>query len=474
MLVDAVRSALFNQCRVREGQTILQGFSGGADSLCLLYVLTQMPLKVIAATFNHGLREESQAEVEHCRRVAEELGCEFITEAGDVQGTAARKHLSLEEAARILRYQFLFDAAISNNADAVAVAHNADDQVETVLMHLLRGAGSSGLSGMPYRSGDPLGRSTIPLIRPLLGVWRTDIRDFCRESGLIAVEDASNQDPTYFRNRLRLELLPDLETYNVAVKKHLWQTASILAEENAGLDEEVNRALPEILSGSGKNWRQLHVQTFNRFPYWLKRRTVRSLLHDLKSTLRDIDFYQVENCIKFMAHPSFGKICQVGEDFELFCVDHENVLLVERSFSPTELWPQVPGGASVPLCAPGEIALAGGWRLRLHYRDQIRIETLGKDPWQAVVDAATVISPLSLGRPEKGETFNPYGMEKTKVKLGDFFTNVHLPARARADWPVVRSGDRIIWIPGYRIADDCKVTPHTQKYLCMELKRETA
>jgi len=307
MLVDAVRNALFNQCRVKEGQTILQGFSGGADSLCLLYVLTHLPVKVVAATFDHGLREESKAEVEYCSKIADELGCEFITEAGDVRGAAIREHLSLEEAARILRYQFLFDAAGTIKADAVAVAHNADDQVETVLMHLLRGAGSSGLSGMPYRSGDPLERSAIPLIRPLLAVWRDEIRSFCQENGLTALEDASNQDSTYFRNRLRHELLPDLATYNVAVKKHLWQTASILAEENGALDEEANQALPEILIGSGKNWRQLRIQAFDQLPFWLRRRMIRLLLQDLKSTLRDINFHQVEKSIEFMADPAFGK-----------------------------------------------------------------------------------------------------------------------------------------------------------------------
>ena len=146
--------------------------------------------------------------------MAEERGLSFVLGCTDVSALAEEQKLSIEEAARVARYRFLFEQARQLKAQAVAVAHNADDQVETVLMHLLRGAGLGGLKGMPYRAILPVWDEAIPLVRPLLGVWRSEIEVYCRQHSLEPIEDASNQDTTFFRNRLRHQLLPTLQEYN--------------------------------------------------------------------------------------------------------------------------------------------------------------------------------------------------------------------------------------------------------------------
>ena len=261
-----MHEVLFGKCKLTPGARIVAGFSGGADSLCLLHLLKLQQVEVIAAHFNHHLRSEADAEAAACRTTAETWGVPFVEGTGDVQGFSTMHKLSIEEAARILRYRFLFETAKTQTASAVAVAHHADDQVETILMHLLRGAGSNGLAGMQYLSADPLGESDIPLIRPLLGIWRSEIQQYCAEHQLAPLEDATNSDPAYFRNRIRLELIPQLETYNSEFKKHLWQTASIVADENHYLESETEKVLAQTLVKTGNQWALVNASALHDQP----------------------------------------------------------------------------------------------------------------------------------------------------------------------------------------------------------------
>ena len=160
------------------------------------------------------------------RKLAEEMKLPFVSESADVRGYAEEHKLSLEEAARMLRYRFLFAQARAHRAGAVAVGHTADDQVETILMHFLRGAGLAGLKGMAGRTLLPEFDREIPLVRPILHLWRHETEAYCREHDLQPVHDPSNTDETYFRNRLRHSLIPELEKYNPRFKETLLRTAA--------------------------------------------------------------------------------------------------------------------------------------------------------------------------------------------------------------------------------------------------------
>src|SRR5512136_2975940 len=167
-----LETILQERCELEPGKPVLVGVSGGADSLCLLGILRETGYQVIVAHFNHRLRPEADQEAAAVSELAKSRGLPFVSAEADVRQVAVTQSLSLEEAARMLRYRFLFTAAKENSAQAVAVGHTADDQVETVLMHFLRGAGLAGLKGMEYRTILPVFDPLIPLVRPLLMLWR--------------------------------------------------------------------------------------------------------------------------------------------------------------------------------------------------------------------------------------------------------------------------------------------------------------
>lgn len=219
------------------------GVSGGPDSLCLLDLARQIStLDIIVAHFNHKLRPEADREAEIVRQVAEQIGLPFVTDSADVQVYASENRLSLEEAARLLRYRFLFAQARIQHAGLVAVGHTADDQVETILMHFLRGAGLAGLKGMAGRACPNEFDREIPLVRPILHLWRRETESYCHEHNLHPINDPSNTDETYFRNRLRHNLIPELENYNPRFKNVLLRTAEALAGDYEVVADSIDLA----------------------------------------------------------------------------------------------------------------------------------------------------------------------------------------------------------------------------------------
>ena len=236
IVLEQFVSVLEEKCLLDPGLPVLAGVSGGPDSLCMLDVLRQLGYRLIVAHLDHSLRPDAAQEAEHLRQLVEGYGLPFVLERGDVQAYAASHRLSIEEAAREVRYRFLFEQAARHQAQAVAVGHTANDQVETVLMHLLRGSGLTGLRGMSYRSLPNPWSQTIPLVRPLLGAWREQILSHLEQNGLQPSLDASNLDTRFYRNRLRHELIPQLENLNPGVRQRLWQMADVLAEDEAVLE----------------------------------------------------------------------------------------------------------------------------------------------------------------------------------------------------------------------------------------------
>ena len=199
--------------------------------------LRQAGYPVIVAHFNHQLRPDSDMEANALEKTVSRKMIASIFESGDVRGYAESEGLSIEEAARTLRYRFLFEQARECDAQAVAVGHTADDQVETVLMHFLRGAGLTGLKGMSYRSFLPVFDESIPVVRPLLDIWREETVLYCAANGLRPYYDPSNDSLNFLRNRIRHLLIPQLETYNPRFREALWRTAHSLAGDYSALIE---------------------------------------------------------------------------------------------------------------------------------------------------------------------------------------------------------------------------------------------
>jgi len=465
MELEKLRKVLEEECALTQEVPLLVGVSGGADSLCLLDALHRLDLPLIVAHFDHGLRPESAADAERVRAEAQARGLPFVTDRQDVGALAREKSFSIEEAARVARYGFLYDQARQHAAQGIAVAHTADDQVETVLMHLLRGAGISGLKGMTYRIIHPEWDIEIPLLRPLLNVWRTEIEAWCAEHDLQPVQDASNDDTSFFRNRLRHELIPYLGGYNPRIKEVLWRMSQSLTGDHEVLELAIEVAWDEVRLREGDDFVELSERTFGLYPLGMQRSLIRRAISCLRPLLRDIDFDSVERALAFVAAPTDSGYMDLIANLVMW-VENGHFFLAERHARVIDPgWPQMLQGMELRLDVPGEVQM-GGWLLTATVHTGVELAELTEvldDPWQAWLDADLVTLPLAVRTRRPGDRFRPLGMGGHSMKLSDFWVNEGLNRRARDGWPLVFSGEELASVPGFRPAHLFRLTDQTRR-----------
>lgn len=473
MDLDRFREIVERECRLSAQRPVLVGVSGGPDSLCLLDGLARLGFSPVVAHFDHQLRPESAQDAAAVRRAAEDLGLPFCLGSQDVAAYAAAERLSIEEAARVLRYRFLFAEAHRCQAQAVAVGHTADDQVETVLMHLLRGSGIAGLTGMDFISQNAAWDPEIPLVRPLLAFWRSETVSYCLERGLSYVTDASNQDTTFFRNRLRRELIPILETYNPQVRLALWRMSRVLARDEAVVRAAIDRAWEACHAEVKPGAVTLDLAAFQALAAELRSGVLRRAVAALLPGLRDVDFSMTGRALRFLESGAPGQI-DLLKGLRLFTEGGRLVIAFPDAPAPSD-WPQLELEEERRVDVPGWVDLPGGWRLAADWAGLEEVPDLNTkreaSPWEAWLDAQALRGELSVRPPRRGDRFRPLGMAGHSVKLSDFWINHKLPRRARAAWPLVTAGDEIVWVPGFRPADFVQISENTYRLLHLRLFR---
>jgi tRNA(Ile)-lysidine synthase len=475
-MLDRLQGTLITECLLPASETVLVGVSGGPDSLCLLNVLHELGYPLIVAHLNHGLRPEAKADAQRVKQFADDLGVPFVLGEVDAASIAKMKGLSVEEAARTARYDFLFNKAREFAAQAVAVGHTADDQVETVLMHLLRGAGLSGLKGMEFRTLPNAWSQEVPLVRPLLSTWRADVLDYLAERGLRPLLDRTNLDITIYRNRLRHELLPYLESYQPAVRPVLWRMAQILKGDHEIIEQVVAEAWQDCAVDLGPGYVSLSIEKFNRLPIGLQRHLLRRAMEVLRPGLRNIDFESVERALEFLAQPPHSRQQDLIANLRLF---QEGKLLWVADWDavlPHAGWPQLREKAVQELNVPGELNLPGGWRLQATPVEDVnsaRAAGLANtNPYQAWIDLDQLSLPFKVRSRRAGDRFRPLGMAGHSIKLANFMVNVKLNRRARSAWPLVCTGDAIVWVVGFRIGHPFRLRKETIRAAHLNLVRE--
>jgi tRNA(Ile)-lysidine synthase len=444
---------------------VIVGVSGGPDSLCLLETLHRLAIPLIVAHFNHRLRPEARTEARAVATEAERLSLSFLEGTADVGAEARRRKVSIESAARDCRYAFLFRQARLHGAQAIAVGHTADDQAETVLLHLLRGAGTRGLAGMSdrtvLRSFDP----GIPVIRPLLGVWRDEVLAYCEARGLHPQFDASNDSSIFLRNRVRHELMPLLEEYNPQIRAVLWRMADSIAGDREAL-EDMSRAQFEMtVVRKTADYVELDTSRLGEIPRPAVRLVLRTLLEHLAPN-EDITHLQLSRALDFVQDPNrrtgrlAGGILLTREGGSIYGSRGEYSL-------PFDDWPQLPPDRdSIPVEIPGTISLASGWtfvsRSAVEASNSVQRGAPEGNRFRLWLDASRLPAHLELRIRRRGDRFKPLGLRGHSQKLSDFFINEKVPVRARPRWPLMCAGDLIVWIPGFRPAEDFGPGPATQ------------
>ncbi len=428
-------------------------------------------MQVTAAHFNHHLRPEADHDASMAAEMAARLAIPFICGGTDVSALVREQKISVEEAARQARYTWLLDQACQNNAQAVAVAHTADDQVETILMHLLRGSGLDGLTGMPYRQVFPLWNAQVPVVRPLLTFWRMDTEAICEAAGIQPVMDASNQSTRYFRNRIRLELIPTLQEYNPQVKNHLLQTAHILSEEKEILEGVIHQAWQDCRIKKEGNWLSMNSPVLESLPESTRRLVLRRGLLELEPALRDIDFSRTEMLSDFVKQSTrSGETHLFGN---LWTQKQGNtVYLWNGKPGLTAFQPQLDQTRESCLPLPGKADFSG-WFIEsrvvdIHLaREMIAESETDNKVW---LDADRLNFPLAIRAHIPGERFTPLGMGGKSQKLSDYFINRKIPRQARQGWPLVTSGSDIIWVVGQGISEIAAITPQTRRVVQLSLR----
>ncbi|MHB0987280.1 MAG: tRNA lysidine(34) synthetase TilS [Bellilinea sp.] len=473
-MVDQIQNSLNKTCGLDQQSRLVIGVSGGVDSLALLHLLCSAGYYVIAAHFNHHLRQEAEGDAQFVALTARDLGCAFIRGDGDVAQMAATEKMSIEAAARKARYLFLFAEAEQLEAQAVITAHTADDQAETLLMHLIRGSGLNGLRGMQPRTMLRNYSSKVPLVRPLLDTWREELETYCRENKLQPRVDVTNAEPTYLRNRIRLELIPLLAGYNPRIKEHLTGLAANVRSSLEVLEDAISEKYSLALRASGEGFRRFDRALLATYPPVTRLEIIRKAALEILSNSEDIDRAALVRAATLLegsgsglqANLAYGLDAQVNGDRLTL------VLAGNRAIEPE--WPVSPANRTLELTVPGVVQLENGWEIETQWLVvEPDLVFDNNNPNTAILDGGSLTLPLIIRRRAPGDRFQPLGVVTGSLTVGDFFTNVKMPRDARVGWPLVFSGSQVIWVPGYRLAETAKVQKNSRELVRLRLLQKS-
>ncbi|HSB89317.1 MAG TPA: tRNA lysidine(34) synthetase TilS [Anaerolineales bacterium] len=455
------------------GARVVVGVSGGPDSVCLLHSLHSLGYRVVAAHLDHSLRRGSWRDAEFVLRLASSLGIASVVERLSKSDLPMRG-FTLEEGARVLRYGFLARVASERRAAFVAVGHTADDQVETILMHFLRGAGPHGLRGMLPATpmddvlGGPQGVG-LTLVRPLLTLDRAATEEYCRQLGIRPRRDPTNETSAFFRNRLRHRLLPELERYNPRIREALLRLGEVMQVDVAHLENQVRLQIPKtIVARSPGVWAILR-EPFLMQPQAIQAELLRQAAHLARPEARDFGYEAVRRALRWMGGAQTGKRLAMPGGREL--VDEGDEVLIRQTGAPVS-YPDHPQLTSIQvrrLRLPFRLELEEGWSMvgRMRRKTGTRAERQGTaEVW---FDAGRVEGELTVHPPFAGARVLLSAREEGKVS--DLMINRHIPRGARAHWPVVSDEAGILWIAGLRRAARAPVGRTTRKVLVLRLVR---
>jgi tRNA(Ile)-lysidine synthase len=451
---------------------LIVGVSGGPDSLALLHLLKQVVAgeRLVVAHLNHGLRPEAEAEMGFVVGTAVNWGLPVVVDKVDMARLAQANGWSVEEAARNARYQFLAEVAEQENTRFVAVAHHADDQAETVLMHLIRGSGLAGLRGMQPAAPLP-GKPEMMLLRPFLNIPRSEIEAYCATNHLQPVYDQSNTDTTFLRNRIRHELLPLLAQYNPQIKTHLQQLASVTAADYALLEEWFNVFWKSVYVEEGEGWIALARARWLELPLSHRRLALRRAILALRPSLTDIAFRPLELARELVERGLTGAQMDLPGGLTLQ-LEYQRLLITrEEAILPTPFVPQLTSNTPLKLAIPGQVALGEGWLLLADvFRGETAVIQQNQNPWVAYVDVGDAVE-LQVRPRLPGEQFQPLGMHGRHAKVKDVMVNRKIGQGLRPYWPIVATADHLVWLPGHHQDERSRVTPASHRIIRLTCRK---
>lgn len=454
-ILSQVRKTIARYNMIRKGDRIIVAVSGGPDSICLLDILARLAyelnITLIAAHFEHGLRPfEDPYETTLVQEYAGVLNLPFETEkASGIDFSSS----SLEEKARDLRYTFLERVRSKYNANRIAMGHNLNDQAETVLMRLLRGSGMTGLSGIP-----PVRDNTI--IRPLIETRREDIIDYLEQKQLKYAVDSSNNNIRFTRNRIRLDLIPQMLKYQPEFIEVLGRISGHLREENNLVETLADEWVTNNLKRDEVGEYLIDIRLLKALHTALIKRVIRSVVKRFNNSLYGIDSDHVQEISDLLVNPKPNITVNLPENL-VIRKEYDSLIFSFRTINTDSYCYELKGMGETRINEIGRSIKID----ELIYSPNITVDT---DADTAMVDRRLISYPLTLRNFRPGDRFIPLGM-KGHRKVKDFFIDLKIPPHARKQTPVLLHKDQIVWIGGYRLSDSFKVTPNTRNMLKISL-----
>ncbi|OGW79163.1 MAG: tRNA lysidine(34) synthetase TilS [Omnitrophica bacterium RIFCSPLOWO2_12_FULL_44_17] len=459
---------------LEKGDSVLIAVSGGCDSVVLLHLLVEMKkswkFRLAVAHINHQLRGEASRRDElFVRKLAKQFGLPFFSEKVDVKRKMKAEKVSLEEAARLLRYDFFEKIVKSKKVRKIAVAHNLDDQAETVLMRILNGTGLQGLQAI--RPKRKLGEAYI--VRPLIEMSREKIREFAKENSIRFREDASNRDVRFVRNRIRLKLLPQLEKeFNPQVKRALARLPHLLDVDLSFLDETSDLFYRQISKRQRENKITFAKQSFLRLRPAIQYRLIQRAMRELAKA--DLDF---EHWSAFQERLVLERGFRLQLPKDLFAVATPETVSVVYSkekkppFSYSLALDEeidIPDTAQTVTCKL--LANENCHYFKMLNRYDQRVKTVKKsDVSYELFDFQKLSFPLIIRNRKPGDYFQPLGQPKP-MKLKGFLINKHIPKEDRDSLPLVVSVGQIVWVAGVAMGEVAKISKQTEQTVRISIR----
>ncbi len=453
---------------LQNGDKIVVAVSAGPDSTALWHFLSQLKtklgLQLHLAHLDHSLRgEESRKDAEFVRQLAQVSQEPFTIENQDIAAHAQKNKLSIQEAARQLRYNFLNQVAKKCGAGKIAVGHNADDQAETVLLRLLRGSGPEGLRAIQPQKEK--------IIRPLLETTRKQIMDFIKQNNIKYRQDSSNLKTKYLRNKLRRELIPALvKNYNPNIKQNLVQLADILREEEVFWDNYLPARLNEIAVSQDYQRIVLNTKSLSEKPLAIQRRLCRLAIGRIQGNLQAVSFTHIQQILQLINKTTGEKQLHLPHGIKVVKGYHELEISGElpQPVAMKGLYPlKVPGVTRIkafPITIEADILPAN----EVNFEEILAAENDRSNI--AWMDWDNITHPLNIRYRRPGDRFTPLGMKKSK-KLKDFFIDNKVPRGKRENVPLLVGGNEIIWVMGIRISNKIKVAAGTKNIVRFRVGR---
>lgn len=437
---------------IEYGDTIIVGASGGPDSQFLIYLLNQIKeeykLNIVLAHLNHLHRKEAINDENLVIETGKKLDLDVRVKRASMDDFAREKRISAEDAGRRLRYEFFRDIARELDHSKIAVAHNKDDQAETVLMRMIRGTGLDGLAGMDFRSED--------IIRPILTFEKKEILAYLNENNIPYALDKSNFSNDYTRNYIRNEIIPRMEEINPRLKDSIFSLSDLVKNDLEIIDVSIKKLSKNIIKSTSNNQLSLDKDLFESLSYPYQARILRFAIEDLNGSTKDFSKQNIDDFINLTNLSNGKKI--IKDDLELSKSYKSYDLRKTRSESSSD---------EKIYLSLGEEKSFNGYRISADLVDKAKdkAKTIG------YFDYDKLNFPLEIRTRKNGDKFKPLGFGHSK-KLKDFFIDEKIDKIERDRIPLILSDGKIIWLVSHRLAEDAKIDQGTKKIVRIEVTND--